>query len=355
MLARSTPRRPAMSRLTARTEYTFYLDPNGIIIALVEGDATAEEEDEEKEYVYVLKAQADQGSDGDLFAKDEDAAAKVKVMYVDGEVEVVDYALFEDEDNDDKVSFKVGKKTYTVSDFEKVVKKNAWYSYTMGDGEIVLTAAETQKITVSDARSWAGLRANTETELVLLDKDGVYKTYTGRANMPDATYEDALVILDGKTVIAVYVYEKEFEDEAETIDVAMFVELGEETKDGTEAIFYVAGEEVSYIVADASALKTAGLLFEIVIDDDDIATVTALSAEDEAIVAGQVTFVDDEYFEIGETALEMADDCAVWQVNKAAEKVTDGELTKDKNVVVILDSEGDAVEIFQYKAEIKAW
>ena len=176
--------------------------------------------------------------------------------------------------------------------------------------------------------------------------------------------EKALVILDGKTVVAVYNYAKEYEKDAETIDVAMFVELGEETADGTEATFYVAGEEVTYVVdidakdEDDNLVNdklTASKLYEIEIDEDDIATVKALSADSKDIVVGEVTFVDGEYFEIGDTDLEMADDCAVYQLNKDADKVSDGELEKGKNVVVILDSDGDAVEIFQYKGAVKAF
>ena len=339
-------------------EYTFYLDANGIIIAAEPGDATSDDEDEEKEYVYVLKAQADEGAESDLFNDAEDAAAKVKVMYVDGEVEVVDYALYEDDD--ENVVYDLDGKEEIELDADEFKKISGWYAYEMDGGEIVLTEKmDVEDITVSNERKWAGdLCASADTELVLLDKDGVYETTTGRTNFPKAekaeTYEDALVVLDGKTVVAIYVYQKTWESEAETIDVAMFVELGEETKDGTEAIFYVAGEEETYVVADTKALTDAGLLFEIEIDDD-IATVKALTEADEAIVAGEVTFVDGEYFEVDGEGIDMVDDCAVYQVNKAGEKVSDGELTKGKNVVVILDSEGDAVEIFQYKGDILAW
>ena len=281
-------------------------------------------------------------------------------MYVDGEIEVVDYALYEDDD--ENVVYDLDGKEEIELDADEFKKISGWYAYEMDGDEIVLTEKmDVEDITVSNERKWAGdLRADADTELVLLDKDGVYETTTGRTNFPKAekaeTYEDALVVLDGKTVVAIYVYQKTWESEAETIDVAMFVELGEETKDGVEATFIVAGEEETYVVADTDALTDAGLLFEIEIDDDDIATVTALSEEDEAIVAGEVTFVDEDgYFEIGDVELEMADDCAVYQVNKAGEKVSDGTLAKGKNVVVILDSEGDAVEIFQYKGDILAW
>ena len=60
---------------------------------------------------------------------------------------------------------------------------------------------------------------------------------------------------------------------------------------------------------------------------------------------------DEEYFEIDGEGYDMADECSVWQLNNAGTKVSAGKLAK-KNVVVILDSEGDATEIFQYKGEV---
>ena len=335
-------------------DYTFYLDANGIIFDAVEGKVEKDDEDEDKEYVYVLKAELDEGAEGSLFKEAEDPAAKIKVMYVDGETEVVDYCVFENDD--EEFVFEFNGKEVDVEDFEDKVKTNAWYSFEEHDGMICLTEEDFGELKVSDARSWAnGLRANADTELVLLDKDGVYETYTGREDMPEMTLANALVILDGKTVVAVYNYAKEYEEEAETIDVAMFVELGEETADGTEATFYVAGEKETYIVAEKADELVTSYLYEIEVDEDDIATVKALSADSEDIVVGEVTFIDGEYFEIGDTDLEMAEDCAVYQLNKDADKISAGTLKKGVNVVVILDSEGDAVEIFQYKGAVMAF
>ena len=109
------------------------------------------------------------------------------------------------------------------------------------------------------------------------------------------------------------------------------------------------------IVAEKADELVTSYLYEIEIDEDDIATVKALSADSEDIVVGEVTFIDGEYFEIGDEDLEMAEDCAVYQLNKDADKISDGTLKKGMNVVVILDSEGDAVEIFQYKGAVAAF
>ena len=51
----------------------------------------------------------------------------------------------------------------------------------------------------------------------------------------------------------------------------------------------------------------------------------------------------------------MAKGCAVYQINNAGDRVSSGELRLDKNVVVILNSDGEAAEIYQYKSEILAW
>ena len=350
-------------------EYTFYLDPNGLVIDF---EVAKEGEDEaEKEYVYVLKAQAeyDEGSDGDLFVEDEDATFKaaVKVMWLDGEVEVVDYATFEedkDDDDEDELYFELFGDDYLAAEDEDELNdvKAGWYAYELEDDAIVLTEkVEGKTLTINDSRKWGELRVDGETEVVLLTKDGLYDTYTGRSEMPedDMELKNALVIEEKGTVVSVYnyaekksAYEKE---KVETIDVALFVELGDEFEDGTEATFYVAGEKETYLVEDVEEL-VKGKLYAIEIDDE-IATVEVLTEETEGVVKATVEYIDGEYFEADGVAYEMDEDCSVWQLNNAGDKVSTGKLAK-KNVVIIFAVDDDVnvvSEIFQYKGDVLAF
>ena len=334
--------------------FTLYLDANGIALA----KDTAEEADEDLEYVYVLKVNA-QNEDENLITSDE-AAAKVKVMYLDGEIEVLDYALDTD---DDYFKFCGEKYTYDpdttlASIFESTVK-TGWYAYTLNDdGEITLKSAnqddESTVKTVSiydEQREIAsGIYASTSTVVTVLDSDGIVNTYTSYKNFPKTKIEmSALVIFGTSTSRAaeVYIYDADAEEDTETIDVALFVKTGDETTDGVECTFYVEGEKVTYVVEDKPA-TTAGQLFEIELDEDDIATITALDEDD--YVKGTTDVVSDDYVVLTNgKEVSLDDDCAVYQVSKNGKTVTSADLDEDVDVIIILNSDGDATEIFMYK------
>ena len=334
--------------------FTLYLDANGIALA----KDTAEEADEDLEYVYVLKVSA-QNEDEDLITSDE-AAAKVKVMYLDGEIEVLDYALDTD---DDYFKFCGEKYTYdpdtTLASIFKSTVKTGWYAYTLNDdGEITLKSAnqddESTVKTVSiydEQREIAsGIYASTSTVVTVLDSDGIVKTYTSYKNFPKTKIEmSALVIFGTSTSRAaeVYIYDADAEEDTETIDVALFVKTGDETSDGVECTFYVEGEKVTYVVEDKPA-TTAGQLFEIELDEDDIATITALDEDD--YVKGTTDVVSDDYVVLTNgKEVSLDDDCAVYQVSKNGKTVTSADLDEDVDVIIILNSDGDATEIFMYK------
>ena len=334
--------------------FTLYLDANGIALA----KDTAEEADEDLEYVYVLKVNA-QNEDENLITSDE-AAAKVKVMYLDGEIEVLDYALDTD---DDYFKFCGEKYTYdpdtTLASIFKSTVKTGWYAYTLNDdGEITLKSAnqddESTVKTVSiydEQREIAsGIYASTSTVVTVLDSDGIVKTYTSYKNFPKTKIEmSALVIFGTSTSRAaeVYIYDADAEEDTETIDVALFVKTGDETSDGVECTFYVEGEKVTYVVEDKPA-TTAGQLFEIELDEDDIATITALDEDD--YVKGTTDVVSDDYVVLTNgKEVSLDDDCAVYQVSKNGKTVTSADLDEDVDVIIILNSDGDATEIFMYK------
>ena len=334
--------------------FTLYLDANGIALA----KDTAEEADEDLEYVYVLKVNA-QNEDENLITSDE-AAAKVKVMYLDGEIEVLDYALDTD---DDYFKFCGEKYTYdpdtNLASIFKSTVKTGWYAYTLNDdGEITLKSAnqddESTVKTVSiydEQREIAsGIYASTSTVVTVLDSDGIVKTYTSYKNFPKTKIEmSALVIFGTSTSRAaeVYIYDADAEEDTETIDVALFVKTGDETSDGVECTFYVEGEKVTYVVEDKPA-TTAGQLFEIELDEDDIATITALDEDD--YVKGTTDVVSDDYVVLTNgKEVSLDDDCAVYQVSKNGKTVTSADLDEDVDVIIILNSDGDATEIFMYK------
>ena len=116
--------------------YTFYTDANGVVI----GTKKYEEAEADYEFVYVMKAEAPDESSSMISAKDN--VAKVKVMYLNGDVEVLDYALSTDKKTDEG-SFKVGatKYEFTAAKFENTIEEG-WYAYSLNDdGEVTLKSA----------------------------------------------------------------------------------------------------------------------------------------------------------------------------------------------------------------------
>jgi hypothetical protein len=283
-----------------------------------------------------------------------DNVAKVKVMYLNGDVEVLDYALATDKKTDE-VSFKIGATKYEFSEanFESEIEAG-WYAYSLNDeGEVTLkSAAKKDKSAVkevsvekNDKTVASGLYASTSTTVTVLNKDGVLKSYKGYKNFPSTALEaEALVIMNKTAAKEIYIYDGAAKEDAETIDVALFVSTGDETEDGVEATFYVAGEKVTYVVVDMPAAK-AGQLFEIEIDEDELATITAL----EGLISGEVNVVSDDYIVVDGEEIAVDAECVVYQVSKNGKTVTDGELEVEKDVIVITNSDDEAVEIYIYK------
>ena len=328
--------------------YTFYTDANGVVI----GTKKYEEAEADYEFVYVMKAEAQDESSSMISAKDN--VAKVKVMYLNGDVEVLDYALATDKKTDE-VSFKIGATKYEFSEanFESEIEAG-WYAYSLNDeGEVTLkSAAKKDKSAVkevsvekNDKTVASGLYASTSTTVTVLNKDGVLKSYKGYKNFPSTALEaEALVIMNKTAAKEIYIYDGAAKEDAETIDVALFVSTGDETEDGVEATFYVAGEKVTYVVVDMPAAK-AGQLFEIEIDEDELATITAL----EGLISGEVNVVSDDYIVVDGEEIAVDAECVVYQVSKNGKTVTDGELEVEKDVIVITNSDDEAVEIYIYK------
>ena len=342
----------ATSALNFDDTYTFYLDANDVIISY----KVAEEAESDLEFVYVLKADAQDEFDSLVSAKEN--VAKVKVMYLNGDVEVLDYALSTDKKTDE-VSFKVnGTKIAFTKDAFKGAVKAGWYAYTLNDdGEVTLKSADkadkSEVMNVSavknDKTVADGIYASTSTKVTVLNKDGIVKTYTGYKNFPSTALEgEALVILNKTAAKEVYVYNKDAKEDAEKIDTALFVSKGDETADGTKATFYVDGEKVTYVVESGLTGAKAGKLYEIELDEDDIATIKPITAADK-FTKGNLDVVSDDYVVVDGKEITLTSDVAVYQVSKDGKTVSSAELAADKDAVVILNADGKGTEVFMYK------
>lgn len=333
--------------------YTFYTDPNGIIIyADVYKEAEAD-----LEYCYLIE-RASKNVDANLY-DEANNSAKVKVMFLDGSVKTLDYDVFKATkgDNKDKFVFKYDGDEYVLDTFNATITEG-WYAYTKNsDGKVTLKSAvkadvsgiKTVAIAKDDKTIADGLYATSKTVVTLFNEDGIFKTYKGYANF-DTINGKALVVYGDSDDYAknVYVYDADATEGAETIDVALFVSAGDEIDGGVVCTFYVDGKKVDYTVekADAQA-ASAGELYEITIEDD-VASIDALDAADYA--TGTAKIVSDDYVVIGAgEPIDLADGCAVYQVSKDGKTVSAGTLAADKDVVVILNSDGEATQIFIYK------
>ena len=325
--------------------YTFYLDPNGVVIG-----AKVKESGEVDKYAYVLDAKAETSSllnGGDK--------AVVKVVYTDGTVSVVNYALTKankayavpghnDIDKGDMYFTFDGTK-YKVADFETIISGEGWFAYSLNsDKEITLKAASSDTVGLLNATVQkdvktvaAGKYVSSKTELVVFDKSGIAKTYTGYANFPaDALTGDknSLVIYtnsDKNTAATIYLFKTGFEASTK-VDAVMFVSKGDKTKDGYVCTFYQDGKKVTYTVDADDALlatATAGKLFEITVTDN----IATLGAAGEA--RGTVTVVSDDYIGVNGTIYELTSDCVVYAIARDGKSLTSASFsTKDGNDVI---------------------
>ena len=331
--------------------YTVYVDENGYVVSMQPGKVGGDTED--KEYVYLLASEFDAGKAESLFAEGEDPAAKVKVMYLDGEIEVVDYCVFENEDEKWVFEFDGAEVEATKAKFADKVVKGAWYSYEEHDGMICLEpATATETLKVSDSRTWSVGRVDGETELVLLDKKGVYETYTGRADMPTEELKNVLVITEKGVVVAAYAYKAEWDSTEDLNDVAVLLEQGDDVKEGRVVTFFVGEEEVEYVVGNVAELNDKHSFYEILTEKDGVVTIAKIYAED--LVKGEVIYVEDEYVEVkdGETTknFDLADDCEIYQLNKKLDSVTAIDELAEEDVVIVASAnkKGDATLVYVF-------
>ena len=328
--------------------YTFYLDPNGVVIG-----AKVKESGEVDKYAYVLEAEAETSS---LISGGDKAV--VKVVYTDGTVSVVNYALTKANKAytvpagrtaiaKGDMYFTFDGTKYNVADFETIISGEGWFAYSLNsDKEITLKAASSDTVgllaatvekDVKTINTAGTVYVSSKTELVVFDKSGIAKTYTGYANFPaDAlTGDEASLVIytnsDKNTAATIYLFKTDFEASTK-VDAVMFVSKGDTTKDGIVCTFYQDGKKVTYTVDADDALlasASAGDLFEITVTDD----IATLGAAGEA--RGTVTVVSDDYVGVNGTIYELTSDCAVYAIARDGKSLTSASFsTKDGNDVI---------------------
>ena len=338
--------------------WTYYLDPAGTIIdgELKEAAETA------LEYVYVISDDA-QNEDTALLGTNKNKAV-VKVMYLDGTKETVEYALT-------KVTATAGvtgqklDSAGTAYEAGQIAKDKYYYTYmgtkyeyeatlfqsTVGTGFAAYTKNEAGQITLKTAAKaevsaihtnltarkdtqlmWTAVSPSTDklyatnkTVVTVLDKDGVAKTFTGYKNFlaDDATGEienvTALVIYGAKETEAakVYYYETNsagYSVDGDKIEAAMYVSTGDTVDGGVVATFYVKGEKVTYTVTNDITALVAGQLVELTKDDDGNVSAGTLT-EGTDYVATTVDVVSDDYVVVGGVVVDLTADCETYLVN----------------------------------------
>ena len=367
-----------ISSLNYNDTYTFYTDAQGNIIAV---DLKAEAE---KDYKYVVLVEADsEVGDGSLL-NGADAKAKVKVMYMDGTEEVLDYAQYKASKDNYEVSdgtldkgdayFKVGDTKYTLDstgDLEAVLTTpGTYYGYTMVDGAIELTpiteiddaAVETTATIADDVKNVGDYYVNSKTALTVINGDNVATTYTGVANFPDLSIKavggdatQALVVFnkDTKMASAIYVVAENFAT-SNDYTFAYYVGKGETDSEGTKYNFYVDGKAVSYYTDEAAITgATQGDIFDITVSDNEITEAAKVTDfyDDIGETVYIKSIVDNSYVIVTDNgdpteqtaALDLADNYVSYQISKDGKSVSAVELfsSTKKSAQIILGTEGD--------------
>ena len=315
------------------TTYTFYNDKNGTII----GAKVATEGTSSLNYVYVSAAQAT-AKDSNLLNTATDAF-KVKVTYLDGKTEVLDYALYT---ATTKMSDEIAKgDTYfvnaagTKTKLDKTAADKVGtdfagkvFSYKLNaDGKITLSSTLTStgatpttaklltsgqtvvvnkgaaKVTVASADGFA-----TKDTALVLTKNGTVSTYTGYANFPkNTTYtvsDDIKIVVVSTTAGSTKTYSNILVvGGTEAVDTTpdnyvVYAGTGDMTSDGQYYKFFVDGGIKSYLLSDetsvaAKDLKTAKTIYGLTTDKDGKAVLTTVADDNQT--SGKVTAKTDSY------------------------------------------------------------
>ena len=341
------------------TTYTFYNDKNGTII----GAKVATEGTSTLNYVYVSAVDAT-AKDSALLSTAADAF-KVKVTYLDGKTEVLDYALYTATTDmaggiskGDTYFVNVdGTKTKLDAKSVATIKggfAGKVYSYTLNaDGKITLSETLTSTGTTPTT---ATLLKDTETVIVnkgsakvtvagtagfatkdtalVLTKNGTVSTYTGYANFPaakDTTYtvgKDVAIVVVSTTNGSTKTYSNILvvgaTEKADTTpdNFVVYTGKGDMTSDGQYYKFFVNGEIKSYLVSDetnvkADDLKTAKTIYGLTTDKDGKAILTDVSKT--TVTSKAVTAKTDSYIATADGVYYVKDAFTAYDITSKTE------------------------------------
>lgn len=365
-----------------KTTYTFYFDKNGTVIGskVYSAAATA------LNYAYLVAVDSKAASSSLLTSSA--AAMKVKLTYMDGTSEVLDYviktvasttdAAYNAGANrlvgDSYITFTAADGTTSYaevdSDMTDVLPLKAVYAYTKNsDGAVTLSKDVTYTVNTVDTTATAlttdtdditfnkGVAsvdvngttkyASSSTKLVLL-KSGAVTTYTGYASIPSNTYtvgSDVTAIVyvtTGNVITNVLVVGGSYS--VTTFDAyGVYLGAGDVTSDGAYYNFFVNGEVKSYLLSDDNAItldaEDEGTVYAIDLDSDGAAILTGDVSE-----TATISMVGDGYIVTDAGVVYTASDMAVYDItDDSAAYWTEG--TLDENYTITYVTEENASDV----------
>lgn len=338
------------------TTYTYYADFYGNIIMAVAGQYVAPDVN----YIYVIStaAKAATSIPGSLYGQSSVTAAAAQAQVMDlatGTISIVDQAVvYNPVAGGYFYATASGAASSTPVVDQTITKLEGLYEYTvLEDGSIVIGAkASTTSVTLNKGQAAVGsLFANGATKVTVWDytKDayGNYASvketsYTGTANFPlnGVTYTNALVEVNPVNNVIISITVVKAADAVVTAPTyAVYYGAGETGAEGTAYAFMVGEKLVNYYEAAAdtvSGIETlkGGEVVALTLTDGKLGT-NAVSVQD-ALVSGEVTYVDDTFMVIGGLVYYFAQDCEVYAIG------TDGSFSKGAVEL------GDTITVYGY-------
>lgn len=331
--------------------YTLYLDAYGNII----GMAVKEAADSALAFGYVSQRKVVAAGD-DLVSGTTDATVRLKITYMDGTTEVVDYAIKTATGNISKKasgSNPINKgDAYVVFDGEnwKVDSKletaiaEGLYSYTLSsDGEITLSKTVSKKdVTATKLASgkeisvkknqtnigteFSGKYVNSATSLVTVNGSSV-NTITGYKNFPSneskfgKNGETAVIVVTNKnTVTNILVIGADVKADTSYV-YGVYAGLVGNVQDGTEYNFFVDGEVKKVLDTDNQVTVPGAndkkVVYRLELDENDKVVSAVKAGESEvtdSIVSGKVEVADTSFLVVDGKTVNLADGAKVYNL-----------------------------------------
>jgi hypothetical protein len=333
---------------------TYYLDSYNNIIAVVEGETA----DVENNYIYVLNvaAKAATSKAGDLFAESTDSAAAAQAQVLDlstGEISIVDQAVVK---TDKGYFYANAAGTASGNEVKDIPAADEYasaiYAYTtLDDGSIVLgDVADTVKVTLKAKEAdidVTGAYANSSTVVTVVEKSytngkvtsAKVTTYTGIANFPTFTNQEALVIKNSNGLVSSIIIVKDAKTSS-AVNYAVYAGAGETDSTGTKHAFYVNGEQVEYY---SNLTFTKDAVYDITVSGTEVKEATAKTGTKATISAIDSTFVV-----AGDKVVYLASSVAVYD---STNNYAAAEISVDDTVTYYTNTDGQIDLIIIVAAE----